>query len=158
MRPAASKRHLIVSVADLGEIPNIRGDRARLEQVFLGLVNNAVKFTPDAGKIEITGHLDPTSTELEYVELCIADQGIGVDPEQRTLIFEKFYRPENPLLHSTNDSSFKGAGPGLGLAIAKGIVEAHGGRIWVDSSGRDEEACPGSRFYVRLPVDGPEES
>jgi hypothetical protein len=88
--------------------------------------------------------------------VCVTDQGIGVDPDQVSLIFEKFYRPENPLLHSTNDSGFKGAGTGLGLAIVRGIVEAHGGRIWVESAGRDEETCPGSSFYVRLPVDGPE--
>jgi signal transduction histidine kinase len=72
------------------------------------------------------------------------------------VVFDKFYRPESPLLHSTDDTGFKGAGPGLGLPIAKGIVEAHGGRIWVESPGRDEESCPGSTFFVRLPVDGPE--
>jgi signal transduction histidine kinase len=144
-------------VADLSEIPEIRADRARLEQVLLGLVNNAVKFTPNGGRIEISGHLDPATAEGAHVELCITDEGIGIDPDQGALIFEKFYRPENPLLHSTNEVGFKGAGPGLGLAIAKGIVEAHGGRIWADSVGRDEEACPGSSFYVRLPVDGPVE-
>lgn len=158
MELAASDRDMTISVAGLSELPNIRADRARLEQVLLGLVNNAVKFTPNGRRIEISGGLDPSSSAGAHVELCIADEGIGIDPEQTTLIFEKFYRPENPLLHSTNESGFKGAGPGLGLAIAKGIVEAHGGRIWVDSAGRDEETCPGSSFYVRLPVEGPEES
>ena len=90
------------------------------------------------------------------VEITVADDGIGIEPDQQQLIFEKFYRPESTLLHSTDDTGFKGAGPGLGLPIAKGIVEAHGGRIWVESPGRDEERCPGSTFFVRLPVDGPE--
>lgn len=157
MQPAAGAREIGISLEDLSELPEIRADRARLEQVFLGLVNNAVKFTPNGGRIEIWGRLDPSTSDRLHMELCVADQGIGIDPDQSTLIFEKFYRPENPMLHSTNEAGFKGAGPGLGLAIAKGIVEAHGGRIWADSSGRDEDTCPGSRFYVRLPVDGPEE-
>ena len=156
MEDAARERQMTLSKVDLSHIPDIRADRARLEQVFLGLVNNAVKFTPNGGRIEISGRLDSSSSERAHVELCVTDQGIGVDPDQRALIFEKFYRPENPLLHSTNNSGFKGAGTGLGLAIVRGIVEAHGGRIWVESSGRDEETCPGSSFYVRLPVDGPE--
>ncbi len=157
MEPAATGRHQTISVTDLRELPDIKADGARLEQVFFGLLSNAVKFTPDGGRIDISGHLLANTDDVACVEVCVADQGIGVDPEQRTLIFEKFYRPENPLLHSTNEVGFKGAGPGLGLAIAKGIVEAHGGRIWVDSPGRDEESCPGSAFYIRLPVGGPEE-
>ncbi len=87
----------------------------------------------------------------ECVELSIADTGIGIDPEEQELIFGKFYRAENPLLHSTGETRFKGGGPGLGLAIAKGIVEAHGGRIWVESPGRDESSnCPGSTFHRAL--------
>jgi signal transduction histidine kinase len=91
------------------------------------------------------------------VEVLVSDKGIGIDPDQADLVFEKFYRPENPLLHSTDEVGFKGAGPGLGLAIAKGIVEAHGGSIWVESPGRDEKAFPGSTFHVRLPVRRPVE-
>jgi signal transduction histidine kinase len=82
----------------------------------------------------------------------VADAGIGIDPDQQDLIFEKFYRPEGTLRHSTDEVRFKGAGPGLGLAIAKGIVVAHGGRLWVEGRGRDEERYPGSTFHVRLPV------
>jgi signal transduction histidine kinase len=89
------------------------------------------------------------------VELLVADSGIGIDPDQRDLIFGKFYRAENPMLHSTDSVRFKGAGPGLGLAIAKGLVDAHGGRIWVESPGRNEKTCPGSTFHIRLPVAGP---
>ena len=96
--------------------------------------------------------LNHTLRREDAVEVCVADQGIGIDPEQTELIFEKFYRPENAMLHSTDEVSFKGAGPGLGLAIARGIVEAHGGKIWVESPGRDEKSCPGSSFFVRLPA------
>jgi len=70
------------------------------------------------------------------------------------LIFEKFYRASDLNLHSTGLTKFKGAGPGLGLPIARGIIEAHGGRIWVESNGYDEESLPGSTFYIVLPVNG----
>ncbi len=149
---AVRVRGLTVAVGDLSSLPIIQADPVRLEQVFTSLVGNAVKFTPDGGQISVTGFFASSLSGKAYVEVLVTDQGIGIDPEQRDLIFEKFYRPENPLQHSTNDSAFKGAGPGLGLSIAKGIVEAHGGRIWAESAGRDEEACPGSTFHVRLPV------
>ncbi|NIV33416.1 MAG: hypothetical protein GWN58_29410, partial [Anaerolineae bacterium] len=106
--------------------------------------------------ISVTGFAASPLTGKAYLEILVTDQGIGIDPEQQALIFEKFYRPEDPLLHSTNDSAFKGAGPGLGLPIARGIVEAHGGRIWAESPGRDEKECPGSTFHVRLPLFQPD--
>lgn len=149
---AVSERGLAMVVSDLSSLPTIEADSVRLEQVFASLVRNAVKFTPDGGRIFVTGFTGSPLSGKAYVEVLVADQGIGIDPEQCELIFEKFYRPEELLLHSTNDSAFKGAGPGLGLSIAKGIVEAHGGRIWAESSGRDEDACPGSTFHVRLPL------
>lgn len=87
-----------------------------------------------------------------YVEVIVADTGIGIAPDELERIFEKFYRVGSVLLHSTGETKFKGAGPGLGLTIARGIVEAHDGRIWAESSGHDEEHCPGSRFHVLLPI------
>jgi len=153
---AAQDRTLTVAVGELSNLPAIQADSARLEQVFAGLMRNAVKFTPDGGEISVTGFSASPLPGRAYLEVLVTDQGIGIDPEQQALIFEKFYRPENPLLHSTNDSAFKGAGPGLGLSIARGIVEAHGGRIWAESPGRDEKACPGSTFHVRLPLTQPD--
>jgi signal transduction histidine kinase len=149
---AATEREVSVTVGDLSGLPHVRADGVRLGQVFTSLLSNAIKFTPDGGAIVVSGDL---CSDEGSVEVTVSDDGIGIEPDQQQLIFEKFYRPENPLLHSTDDTGFKGAGPGLGLSIAKGIVEAHGGRIWVESPGRDEERCPGSTFFVRLPVDGP---
>lgn len=151
----AEARNLSIVVESLSELPYVEADGARLEQVFVSLLSNAIKFTPDGGRVLITGRAEGAMPESSYVQICVADEGIGVDLDQQALIFEKFYRPENPMLHSTDDVGFKGAGPGLGLSIARGIVHAHGGRIWVESPGRDENACPGSRFYVRLPVAAP---
>jgi signal transduction histidine kinase len=153
---AAQERSLLISIGDLSSLPAIQADSARLEQVFSGLMRNAVKFTPDGGEIAVDGFAASPLAGKAYLEILVTDQGIGIDLEQQPLIFEKFYRPEDPLLHSTNDSAFKGAGPGLGLSIARGIVEGHGGRIWVESPGRDEKECPGSTFHVRLPLGQPD--
>ncbi|RPJ43394.1 MAG: sensor histidine kinase, partial [Chloroflexi bacterium] len=92
------------------------------------------------------------TTGERYIEVVIADTGIGIAADDLERIFEKFYRVGNVLLHSTGDTKFKGAGPGLGLTIARGIIEAHGGRIWAESPGHDEEHCPGSKFHVLLPI------
>lgn len=147
----ARARHQQIIVDDsLSALPYVEADGARLEQVFECLLANAIKFTPDGGTIRVSASIREDCVDLQFI-----DQGIGVDPDQQDLIFEKFYRPENPMLHSTDDVAFKGAGPGLGLAIAKGIVEAHGGTIWVESPGRDDKACPGSTFVVRLPFSIP---
>jgi signal transduction histidine kinase len=82
----------------------------------------------------------------------VADTGIGIDSEDVQLIFEKFVRLGNIALHSSSKTKFKGGGPGLGLHIAKGIIESHGGAIWAESSGHDENACPGSTFHILVPV------
>jgi len=88
----------------------------------------------------------------QCIEVAVEDTGIGIAPQDLDLIFEKFYRTGEVALHSSGTTTFKGGGPGLGLAIARGIVLAHNGRIWAESPGCDEERCPGSRFVVRLPI------
>jgi signal transduction histidine kinase len=152
VRQAAGQRCLDFDIQDFAHLPYIQADSARLEQAFVSVLSNAVKFTPDGGRIAVSGSAGSLSSADAFIELKFADSGIGIDPDQRDLIFEKFHRAENILHHSTDDIGFKGAGPGLGLSIAKGIVEAHGGRIWVESPCRDEERCPGSTFHIRLPV------
>ncbi len=124
-------------------------DSERLLQVFRNILTNAVKYTPDGGSITIDGRKLPG-----FIEITFADTGIGIDQDDTFLIFEKFSRPgtSNPSLHSSGKTKFKGGGPGLGLHIAKGIIELHGGTIWVESPGFDERACPGSTFHVLLPM------
>jgi signal transduction histidine kinase len=123
------------------------GDGERLYQAFKNLVSNAIKYTPDGGKITITGRKLPG-----FYEITFADTGIGVEPEDHTRIFEKFGRLGDVALHSSGKTKFKGGGPGLGLPITKGIIEAHEGSIWVESPGRNETTCPGATFHVLLPV------
>jgi signal transduction histidine kinase len=88
----------------------------------------------------------------QFIEVSVADTGIGINKENQNNIFEKFFTVEDVSLHSSGKTQFRGGGPGLGLTIAKGIVEAHGGRIWVESEGYNPEGNPGSTFYVLLPA------
>jgi signal transduction histidine kinase len=122
------------------------GDEERLSQAFRNLFSNAIKYTPDGGRIVVDGRKLPG-----FVEITIADNGIGIDAEDHTRIFEKFGGLGSVSLHSSGKTKFKGGGPGLGLPITKGIIEAHGGAIWVESAGYDETKCPGSMFHVLLP-------
>jgi len=125
----------------------IFGDAARLFQAFRNLFSNAIKFTPDGGRIHIGGRKLPG-----FLEITISDTGIGIDPNDHGLIFEKFGQLGKVSLHSSGKTKFKGGGAGLGLSISKGIIEAHGGSIWVESPGYDEVNCPGSTFHVLLPA------
>lgn len=125
----------------------IYADNERLYQAFRNLISNAIKFTPDHGRIDIGGRCLPG-----FMELTIRDTGIGIALEDQSRVFDKFAGIRDASLHSSGKTKFKGGGPGLGLAIAKGIIDAHGGTIWVESDGYDEEKCPGATFHVMLPV------
>lgn len=155
LEESLQERHLTLKVDDLRHLPPIEGDSEALRKVFQQLLLNAIKYTPDGGQITISGRaLDPGEHGLVEggVEITISDTGIGIDRQAQELIFTKFFQTGEVLLHSTGKTKFKGGGPGLGLAIARGIVEAHQGRLWVESPGYDERRCPGSQFHVILPL------
>lgn len=152
---ALQERGLQFSIRGIAELPMIQADPSLLLKVFEHLIVNAIKYTPDNGSIQVIGKTVQEG-ERKMIEILIQDTGIGIDPEHHELIFEKFYQTGEIALHSSGDTKFKGGGPGVGLAIVKGIVDAHGGRVWVESEGYNEELCPGSRFYVRLPLTGKE--
>ena len=122
----------------VNEIPEAlqgRADPDRLEQVFVNLVDNAVKYGKANGRVVIRGR-----TVNGHVELCVTDDGPGIPPEARERVFERFYRLDKARARDAG-------GTGLGLAIVKHIVQSHGGKVWVESgSGR------GAQFYFTLPV------
>jgi signal transduction histidine kinase len=91
----------------------------------------------------------------QAVEIIIRDTGIGIDRNDQKRIFDKFYEVGNIKEHSSGKTSFKAGGTGLGLSIAKGIVDMHGGWIWVESPGYDPQTFPGSSFIILLPIDQP---
>jgi signal transduction histidine kinase len=145
--PVIRERQLALDVHDFpGSELWIYGDTERLHQGFRNLLENAIKYTPDHGSIVVDGRTLPG-----FIEVTVADTGIGIAPENQTLIFSK-YSQSGPALHSSGKTKFKGGGPGLGLPITRGIIEAHGGTIWVESPGCDEKTCPGSTFHVLIPI------
>ncbi|HEU0294056.1 MAG TPA: HAMP domain-containing sensor histidine kinase [Anaerolineales bacterium] len=122
-------------------------DPTRIQQALGNIINNAIKYTPDGGTITIDGRTLPG-----FIEVTVTDTGIGISPENQTSIFEKFGQLGRVELHSSGKTKFKGGGPGLGLPIARGILETHGGALWVESPGYDETSCPGSTFHVLIPA------
>ena len=134
---------------NISAIPHIKADPNLMKKVFQHLIRNAIKFTPDNGTITVTGNHVPSVVNLPEggVEIIVSDTGVGVDPDLRDVIFSKFYQPGELGKHSTSKTRFKGGGAGLGLALSKGILEAHGGRIWVEST-----VGQGSTFTVILPL------
>lgn len=149
---ALQERQLTLTVENLSGLPSVHADAELLFKVFYHLIINAIKYTPDGGSITVSGVVVSEGEVAPAVEVTVSDTGIGIDPAHHDLIFEKFYQTGRVSLHSSGRTKFKGGGPGLGLAIAKGIVVAHGGKIWVESPGCDEQNCPGSHFHIRLPI------
>jgi signal transduction histidine kinase len=125
---------------EVDEEIRIRGDELRLRQMFLNVISNGIKYTPENGHMEITLAMDNS-----FARVDINDSGIGIPAEHLAHIFDRFYRVDKA-------RNRMDGGTGLGLAIVKWIAEAHGGGITVTS-----EANEGSSFSVRLPLEGPEE-
>jgi len=132
MRLLADEKHITLAPLQGGPAP-VAGDRNRLKQVLVNLVDNAIKYTPEGGRITVE-----VKSLANRAQLTVTDNGIGVAPEHREKIFDRFYRV------STDRGE---TGSGLGLAIAKSICNAHGGTIVVDST-----PGAGSTFRIELPL------
>ncbi|HEY75851.1 MAG TPA: response regulator [Thermoflexia bacterium] len=143
----APDRDLTFGMEGLEDLPPVMGDGRRLHQALWNVLSNAMKYTPDGGRITVSGR-----QVEDAIHLKVQDTGIGIDPEERERIFERFYVLENTLLHRSSKTAFKGGGLGLGLTVARGIIEAHGGKIWAESPGRDEQRLPGTTFHILLPL------
>jgi len=131
----ASQRNLSLDVSFPPELPPVRGDASLLREVLQNLLDNAVQYTQPGGKISISA-----ATHNSEAVVTVADTGIGIPLADKERIFERFYRVDAA-------RSREVGGTGLGLSIAKHIVEAHGGRIWVDSS-----VGQGSQFHFSVPL------
>jgi two-component system phosphate regulon sensor histidine kinase PhoR len=111
-------------------------DKSQIDRVFVNLIGNAIKFTPEKGRITVT-----TQPVKNFVQVNISDTGIGIPKEAQETIFEEFYRVDNPI-------NEKVKGTGLGLSLVKNILEAHQGSIWIKS-----EEGSGSTFSFLLPTE-----
>lgn len=150
----AKSKGLNLITEETENLPEITADSQRLEQVLTNLVSNAIKFTPENKTIKISSSIINSKdikineyfkdsiklSDGDYVEVCVADEGIGIAEKDLLHAFDKFAQIENSL-------SRKAGGTGLGLPIAKQLLEAHNGAIWCDS-----ELNKGSKFYFIIPV------
>ena len=165
------QREQVLSLNLAEDLPLIKCDFERIVQAIGNVLNNAIKFTPDKGRIIVEtklvlrprmpekfasvgadGLCTLSSEQIPYVEIAIYDSGIGIAEEEQEAIFEKFYEVGEVEEHSSGKVAFKSRGAGLGLSIVKGIVDLHGGAVWVESPGYDPDAMPGSTFYLLLPA------
>lgn len=133
------KKGVELSITTRQELRPIRADREKIAHVLANLIGNAVDFTPKGGRVWIKTdtHTQPGSSELLLVE--VGDTGIGIAPEHHEMIFEEFAQVDSTAARQHH-------GTGLGLTIARKLVELHGGSIWVES-----ELGGGSRFYFTIP-------
>ncbi len=146
-------RGLSLHTAIAADLPMVQGDTKQIYSALSRIVNNAIKFTPNGGSIAIEAHSAPKVDGHSWIEIVVSDTGVGIALDKQKLIFEKFSTAEeNVMLHSSSKTEFKGGGIGLGLTIAKGVIEYHDGKVWVESSGHDPQNLPGSKFYIHLPV------
>jgi two-component system phosphate regulon sensor histidine kinase PhoR len=133
LQPTADLRQQVLAV-DVPDLPPVMGNQRRLDQVAANLLGNAIKYTPDKGRISISLREDDG-----FLILQVRDSGLGISLEDQRHIFEKFYRVES-------EATAKISGTGLGLSIVKAIIKKHSGRVWVES-----ELGQGSTFTVLLP-------
>ncbi len=139
LKPLAESKAMQVEVDVTADLPSISGDPSRLQQIFNNLVGNAVKYTPQEGKVRVS--VEQLDRNLRFI---VKDNGIGISPEDQAHIFDRFYRVRRPETENIE-------GTGLGLAIVKKLIEAHNGQIGLESS-----LGEGTTFYVTLPIYGDE--
>ena len=167
-QPVLQERSLKVRLQNLSAATTVNGDAHHLKKTFQRLVENAVKFTPEGGRIEVrTERLLPadiyrdvhqlrpfspvffaTPLSGSFLKVTVQDNGVGIEPEDHVRIFDKFFEIGDINGHSTSRTRFGGKGVGLGLTLVKGMVESHGGMVWVESTGSGS----GSTFHVLLPL------
>lgn len=142
----------LVVESGVSSLPALLLDPQLIQKAIDCVVVNAIKYTPDGGMVTISAEPAQDERMGKTLEIRVKDTGIGIDPANHKVIFEKLHQIGTVELHSSGRTKFKGGGPGLGLAIAAGIIKAHQGRIWVESSGYDETKLPGSTFFIRIPM------
>lgn len=137
LTPQATAKHIILHPNLPADLPPLQADEDRITQVLVNLVANAIQYTPEGGNVSITA-----ARQADEIHISVKDTGVGIPPEHLANLFTRFYRVDK------SRSRNAGGGSGIGLTIAKHLVEAHGGRIWAESQGDGQ----GSTFTFSLKV------
>jgi signal transduction histidine kinase len=156
LRGNVQARKITLSHDNLGEIPPVYGDSIALKMVFEILIKYAMTHTPSGGKITITGrHIPPKSEVLKWegAEIVVSDTGIGIDSDAKDRFFQEYMNPMQVDYSVLDDIAAGEEKPGEELAVARSIIEAHNGRIWVERLIKDDDHLPGSEFHVVLPLE-----
>ncbi len=171
--PVLRDRGMRVVMEGVEGLPFFQGNREYILDIFCHLLGNAIKFTPDGGEICIAARVaDRAALAAKETQLClfnehfyeqmgckcymqveVRDSGIGIAAGEQLQIFDTFYEVGDLRHHSSGRYKFQGKRAGLGLAIVKGMVEAHGGMVWVESPATEMEERPGSSFFLLLPLE-----
>ncbi|MGE5463092.1 MAG: sensor histidine kinase, partial [Syntrophothermus sp.] len=139
LAPQFEAKHISLNMDLAPDLPKVLADEGRIVQVLTNLVGNALQYTPQNGVVGIM------TQKIEHaIQISVRDNGAGIPGEHLPHIFDRFYRVDK------SRSRHAGGGSGIGLTIAKALVEAHGGRIWAESNGEDT----GSTFTITLPASG----
>jgi signal transduction histidine kinase len=152
---AAKARNIEITIDHATYLPHFTADPTLISKALYHVIINAIKYTPDGGKVKVSTQAITLDNEEPGIEIKVQDTGIGLDAEHHELVFEKFYQVGAVAIHSSGKTTFKGGGPGLGLAVVRGVARAHGGKAWVESSGYDEENFSGSTFILQIPANPP---
>ncbi len=153
----ASERSIEITTIHAEDTSSIKADPTLISKALYHLIVNAIKYTPDGGKVIVSTRPIMMDNHAPGIEIAVRDTGIGLDAEHHDLVFEKFYQVGSVAIHSSGKTAFKGGGAGLGLAIVRGVARAHGGKVWVESAGHDETQLLGTTFYMQLPLDPPKQ-
>lgn len=137
LAPHFESKHISLDLELAPDLPHVLADEDRAMQVLTNLTGNALQYTPEGGRVIISAkRID------DEVQIAVRDTGIGIPPEHLSHIFDRFYRVDK------SRSRQAGGGSGIGLTIARALVEAHGGRIWAESSGEEQ----GTTFTFTFPI------
>lgn len=146
--PEIQSRRQILKLEVPDSLPKAQADRQYLEQILLTLVANATKFTPEEGQITVSGGMEGARLVIQ-----VSDTGVGIPAEEQERVFQPYYQVKRTQKIEAPNSESKYGSRGLGLAIAKFLVELHGGKIWTKST-----PGKGSSFFFTLPAAEPVES
>ena len=145
--PVFLQRQLTLHLDEATDFVVVSGDAGHIKTAVTNVIENAIKFTPNGGQISVA-----VENRGGAVAIKVQDTGIGIPQADQPFIYDQFYVVGSIDNHSSSKYGFMGGGLGVGLAITRGIIEAHNGRIWVESEKRDIETLPGSTFHLLFPT------